>query len=722
LLASAGFAKATPGFGNLRGIIRSAQGTPLPGAQVRVHCVNDNTDRNIVANDQGAYLAENLRPARYKLVATKDGMNSAEVTTVDLQPLEDLQVDMILYPAKSTVTAAANSVPDLRPPASGNSSSDAPLTAREKMLLERLDKLEQRLEAMEANQAKSAAVAVTAAQPTPPAAEPKTTAATTPAAPVPAGAQAVASAATAAAAQPALLTATSPTVASTAASQKHVLLASLESAIGLKSAEKPLEIPIQPSKHAAAPATPAPQHVLPEALEQPDAVAPNTQDVTNWADFTWMNGNTRSETTVLDTKFFTPEVRFDTNFMQSFNAPKDHTMGGATESFRSGEVQIEQASVGGNFHWNNVRGRILFMDGLFATTTPRNDASAGVGQWDVRGAYKYVSEAWGGYHFNILGPRGVNVDAGIFVSYIGLFSYYNFDNWTYQPSYVSSNTPWFFNGLRIQMYPTKKLKIEPWIINGWQSYNKYNTHMGLGGQIQYRPEEWLAFVFNQYGYGEDNLGLPRVQRIHTDDSVEVRYYNNPKAKYIDKAAFSFTGDLGCQYGPGFQCTRGPNKDSFAGWMMYQRIWWGHDHYALTYGGGEMNNPGRYLTLLPPINGADAISGSPYFTENPGQRAKMWDTTLTFQWMPNDFITWWAELGYRHSDIPYFTGRQGITPPGGDTGLPQYYVCAGGGSANTADLPTAQLNCGGMAGSTNAVWFPDLRRTQGAASAGVMVKF
>ena len=51
------------------------------------------------------------------------------------------------------------------------------------------------------------------------------------------------------------------------------------------------------------------------------------------------------------------------------------------------------------------------------------------------------------------------MDAGIFVSYVGLFSYYNFDNWTYQPSYVSSNTPWFFNGVRIQYFPTDKLKI-----------------------------------------------------------------------------------------------------------------------------------------------------------------------------------------------------------------------------------------------------------------------
>ena len=67
-------------------------------------------------------------------------------------------------------------------------------------------------------------------------------------------------------------------------------------------------------------------------------------------------------------------------------------------------------------------------------------------------AYKYVSEAYGGYHFNV--NHGLNVDAGIFVSYIGLFSYYNFDNWTYQPSYVSSNTPWFFNGVRVQWFPT----------------------------------------------------------------------------------------------------------------------------------------------------------------------------------------------------------------------------------------------------------------------------
>jgi hypothetical protein len=473
-----------------------------------------------------------------------------------------------------------------------------------------------------------------------------------------------------------------------------------------------------PQPTAAAPAPPA--HVLPEALEAPDATT-GVDNFTPFAfgDFTWLNGTPRNKDTVLDTKFFTPEIRFDTNYTVDTNQPRDHSLGGSTETFRSGEFQVEQASVGGDFHWQNVRGRILTMFGMFATTTPRNDGSAGVGQWDLRNAYRYVSEAWGGYHFNV--NHGLNVDAGIFVSYIGLFSYYNFDNWTYQPSFVSSNTPWFFNGLRIQWFPTNKLKIEPWIINGWQSYAKFNGHKGLGGQIMYRPHEWLSLVFNNYGNGTDTLGNPGRSRIHTDDSIEVRYYNKPEQQNgISKMAFSFTADAGCEYGGGVTCHggKGGPKQAFLGWMVYNRIWFNKDKFAVTLGGGQMTNPGRYLTLLPPINGADAISGSPYFTENPGDKAHMHDATATFHWMPKQYITWWAEAGYRHSDIPYWTGRGGVTPPGGNNGSPSQYVCSSGASAGTNDLGAAYTNCGGP----GSVWFPDLRHNQVTFSAGVMVKF
>ncbi|MBZ5654371.1 MAG: outer membrane beta-barrel protein [Acidobacteriia bacterium] len=465
----------------------------------------------------------------------------------------------------------------------------------------------------------------------------------------------------------------------------------------------------------AEPAQPQDQSASATPAAKPEKPEPSVPFA--YADWTWLNGTARNKDAVWDSKFFTPEIRFDTHFVSSFNHPKDDTIGGSSEIFRSNEVQVEQISFGGDFHYQNVRGRVLTMGGMFGVTTPRNDASPGRGQWDLRGAYKYFSEAYGGYHFNV--NHGLNLDAGIFVSYIGLFSYYNFDNWAYQPSYVSSNTPWFFNGVRIQWFPTDKLKIEPWIINGWQSYGRFGSRPGLGGQILYRPKPWLALVFNNYGMGEDTLGLIGRSRIHTDDSVEVKYYDKP-TKALDKMAFSFTGDLGCEYGGGVACFGNKKsggeitayKQAFLGWMAYNRFWFKKDLYGLTIGGGQMNNPGRYLMLLPPINGADAISGSPYLPASPGTAFKAWDTSVTFDYMPKQYITFRWEYGYRHANVPYFTGRGGITPPGGNNGFPAQFVCMD----NTPD-PTGE-GCGSHGG----LWTPDLRKDEGTLRLAIMVKF
>jgi len=495
----------------------------------------------------------------------------------------------------------------------------------------------------------------------------------------------------------------------------------------------------------AAAAAAAVAAAVPEALQKPEP-APEVDTQTPFAvgDLGWMNGTGRGTTPVFDTKFFTPEVRFDVNYLQDFNHPVDHTIVGSTEEFRSGEFQIEQVSLGGNFHWHNVQARFLSMFGMFAVTTPRNDASSAVGQWDLQGAYKYFSEANAGYHWDV--NHGLNVDAGIFVSYVGLFSYYNFDNWTYQPSFVSSNTPWFFNGLRVQWFPTQTLKIEPWLINGWQSYAKFNSRPGFGGQVLWIPNDRFKLVFNSYSVGQDNLatgsgfpnnggnpnaavGLPNpaspfinyrdVTRVHEDDSVVWKYYDARSDDAaaavsrlgVSKMAMSLTVDLGCEYGGGVHCSHGPNKANFFGAMAYNRVWFDHDLYALTLGGGFMNNPGRYLALLPPINGATAATGTAYFSENPGQNLYQWDMQLNLQYMPKDWITWWTEFTFRHSDVPYWSGPGGVTPPLGNSGAPASLVCNNGSVAG-AD------QCGNEGG----VWFPDLRTRELVWGAGVMVKF
>jgi hypothetical protein len=517
-------------------------------------------------------------------------------------------------------------------------------------------------------------------------------------------------------------------------------LAAMKARIEELETELKSRAPAEPAD-APAPVTASSQPTSPAPTAEPAAVARQSSDAPAkpgkpeptvpfaYADWTWLNGNARNKDAVWDSKFFTPEIRLDTDFVSSFNHPKDDTIGGSTEIFRSNEIQLDQISFGGDLHWQDVRARVLTMGGMFAVTTPRNDGSVGRGQWDLRGAYKYFSEAYGGYHFNV--NHGFNVDAGIFVSYIGLFSYYNFDNWAYQPSYVSSNTPWFFNGLRIQWFPTDKLKIEPWIINGWQSYGRFGTKPGVGGQVLYRPAPWISLVFNNYGVGEDTLWTGNVplgrSRFHSDNSVEIKYYDRPN-QFVDKMAFSLTGDLGCEYGGGVSChhneplttaangsPKGGPQQSFAGWMLYNRTWFKKDKYAVTVGGGAFDNPGRYLTLLQPINGADAVSGSPYFPEGPGLPFKAWDTSITFDYMPRQYITFLWEYGYRHANVPYFTGRGGITPPGGNNGEPGQFVCMDNTPAGTA-LTSASCAADG------GVWYPDLRKDEPSLRMAIMVKF
>jgi len=422
-----------------------------------------------------------------------------------------------------------------------------------------------------------------------------------------------------------------------------------------------------------------------------------------FADFTWLNGNARTKESPMETKFFTPEVRADVAYNYSFNHPKDDTIGGSSEVFRHGEVQVTQLGVGGDFHYDHVRARLMTQFGMYSQTTPRNDASPARGQWNLDNAYRYLSEAYGGYHFDVL--HGINVDAGIFMSYVGLFSYYQFDNWAYQPSYVSSNTPWFFNGVRVQIFPTEHLKIEPWFINGWQSYGRFNARPGFGMQILWRPNGWLSVLGNQYALGEEAFGVPGRVRYHSDDSIEVKYHDNQE-RFISKAAFSLTGDIGCEHGGGVACVgtrNGHPKQSFLGFMFYNRFWFDRDKYGLTLGGGKINNPGRYLVLLPPINGATAASGTPYFTENPGDPFKAWDASATFDYMPSQYITFRWEFDHRAANVPYFSGPGGITP---------------------TSCPTAPA-VGNVCGSPGAFvpgFTPDLKKIENRINLAILVKF
>jgi hypothetical protein len=100
-------------------------------------------------------------------------------------------------------------------------------------------------------------------------------------------------------------------------------------------------------------------------------------------------------------------------------------------------------------------------------------------------------------------------------------------------------------------------------------------------------------------------------------------------------------------------------------------------------------------LLPPINGATAFSGTPYFTASPGDPYTAWDASVTLDYMPSQFVTFRLEGNHRAANVPYFSGEGGVTPPGG----------------NVAPL-----------GSFVPGWTPDLRKRENRVTAALLVKF
>jgi hypothetical protein len=138
-------------------------------------------------------------------------------------------------------------------------------------------------------------------------------------------------------------------------------------------------------------------------------------------------------------------------------------------------------------------------------------------------------------------------------------------------------------------------------------------------------------------------------------------------------------------------------------MFYNRLWFDNDKYGLTLGGGQINNPGRYLVLLPPINGATAASGTPYFTENPGDPYKAWDVSGTFDWMPSQYITFRWEYNHRAANVPYFSGSGGVTP-------------------TSCPTPVLGNNICGSPGAFVPGFTPDLRKTENRLNMAILVKF
>ncbi len=365
-----------------------------------------------------------------------------------------------------------------------------------------------------------------------------------------------------------------------------------------------------------------------------------------WGDFTWMNGQSRQKDFPLQlNSALTFSLYLDTYFAYSLNRPVDDTLTGSGTIGRHNEFQLNLASVGFEWNYRNTIGRLSLQYGSMINLAQDLDGTVARGRALTTQNLRYIREATAGYHFDVL--SGVNVEAGIFMSYIGLESYLLAENWNYTRSLVCDHTPFYFQGIRAQIFLSDRLKVEPWVMNGWQSYGKWNFSPSAGLSVRWSPVEAFTVIGNFYG-GSDTKNTPGRIRFHHDHSILWRYFQSSGLRL----AFSLNNHYGFEQGG--DGLPGMDQAYMAGTSIAHRATFFRDHLAVSVRGEYLTNPTRYLAQFPPSNLGSA----------PGTDLKIWGFTGTLEVMPTDFFGLRAELVHRVANVGYFAGTGGTTSPDG----------------------------------------------------------
>lgn len=395
-------------------------------------------------------------------------------------------------------------------------------------------------------------------------------------------------------------------------------------------------------------------------------------------DLTWINGQNRQQHFPLVLKdngatVLTGVAYLDTYYNYNFANPADNTQTISSTIGRHNEFTLNLASIGIETNYKNMIGRLWLQYGQMGSIIQDVDASVNHGRNTSVNNLKYIREAAAGYHFDVM--HGVNVEMGIFMSYIGLESYITQENWSYQRSMVCDFTPFYFSGARVQAFPSAKFKTELWLLNGWQTYNSSSDGLGIGSSNYYRPNENLQLVANFY-YGKDTQNPDEFgnqsnrKRFHHDNSIVARYFKNASSKRISQAAFSINSHYGFQSNNDENDRVKASENFMYGTSVANRIWFRQNKLALTLRGDYLTNQSvvNGVNVAPYLAFSPANSGDiPNDYENAlanGEKLKLFQFTTTFDVMPNDFVTFRLEYGYRNASLPYFTTSGGTTSPSG----------------------------------------------------------
>ena len=389
----------------------------------------------------------------------------------------------------------------------------------------------------------------------------------------------------------------------------------------------------------------------PATAPPPPPAAPQPLDVREPTfgefNFGWMNGNNSQPDSLLKTGPLTLSLYIDTYFGWQFHAPIDHTVFPTTTAPRHNEISLNLAHVGFDVTGlDGPIGRLYIQYGSTVETIAGQDTTTTRGFYLTNRLLQNVQQAAVGWHWHEL--HGINAELGIFPSYVGLESYLPEENWAYNHAFLSDWTPYYFFGFRGQLMLTQRMKLELWIVNGWQTFGEWHEARAGGYLWNWRPREWISLV-NSFYAGRESQGDPHSLRVYTDNNLQVRYYKGDEGCLPRSLAVSLVADLGHEH----------RSDAPSGYMggvsLAHRVEW-----------TEKWKTGLRVDLA--YDQTQAIStkfpvGSAYAWPNAGKLVAG-GVTATLDYWPSPWLLTRLEYAHREANQPFFSGPGGITGPGG----------------------------------------------------------
>jgi hypothetical protein len=99
-------------FGSVRGTVQDSTGAAIPGTQLVLHSVDENTDKTLTTDSSGSFLFENVKAGKYSLKAHHEGFADTLTSGIVVEARQDLRLAATLNVASQATTVEVSAGAD----------------------------------------------------------------------------------------------------------------------------------------------------------------------------------------------------------------------------------------------------------------------------------------------------------------------------------------------------------------------------------------------------------------------------------------------------------------------------------------------------------------------------------------------------------------------------------------------------------------------------------